>query len=115
MPKNKDMLPICESSDFHYLLTLLPPLHDTPEYAWLPELFTILGHEQLLKLCKHCGGETIKLPTLQTLSNSIDALQLFYDIYISHKKTEVDIPMGAYSLVMQIKRIYNAQLHEKFD
>ena len=67
------------------------------------------------ELCKHCGGETIKLPTLQTLSNSIDALQLFYDIYISHKKTEEDIPMGAYSLVMQIKRIYNAQMHEKFD
>ena len=108
-------LPLTEEIDFHYLLTLLPPLHDVPEFAWLPELFATIGYEKLVDLCYYAGGEQIKLPTIQTLSNSIDALQLFYDIYISHKKTEEDLPMGAYSLVMQIKRIYNAQIHEKFD
>jgi hypothetical protein len=114
MPNNDDKLSICESSDFHYLLTLLPPLYDLPEFAWLPELFSIIGHEKLVELCRHCGGETIKLPTLQTLSNSIDALDLFYNVYLVCKKDVSEIPSGLKPIVDKIKVIYDAQMHKKF-
>ena len=49
-------LPITEELDFAYLLSLLPPLKDEPEFAWLPELFSIVGHESLIRLCKYAGG-----------------------------------------------------------
>lgn len=109
-----DSLPITEEIDFHYLLTLMPPLHDVPEFAWLPELFSIIGHEKLIQLCKYCGGEQIKLPDVETLSNSIDALQYFYDVYLIHRKSVSDIPDDIMNLVQKIRVIFNAHNHQKF-
>lgn len=112
--KNDKKLPLAEESDFHYLLTILPPLHDVPEFAWLPELFSIIGYERLIKLCKYCGGEQIKLPDVQTLSNSIEALQWFYDVYLTHKKPVRDIPTDVLGLVQKIRVIFDAQNRQKF-
>ena len=42
----KNNLPITEELDFHYLLSLLPPLQGEPEFAMLPELFSILSSEK---------------------------------------------------------------------
>lgn len=85
-------LPITEELDFEYLLELMPALHDKPEFAWLPELFSIVGAEKLVLLCKYAGGETIKIPTIAELSTSIDALQFFYDIKIKKSKNLSDLP-----------------------
>ena len=109
-----DNLPITEEIDFHYLLTILPPLHDVPEFAWLPELFSVIGHERLVKLCGYAGGEQIKLPTVKTLSNSIDALQCFYDVYLTKKKSVSDIPNDLMNLVQKIRVIFDAQNRKNF-
>ena len=95
--------------DFHYLLGLMPPLHSVPEFAWLPELFSIIGQERLILLCKYAGGERIKIPTLEQLSDSIEALQWFYDVQLFHKKPVTDIPPRLHSLVNKISEIYNAR------
>lgn len=100
-------LPIAEELDFHYLLGLMPPLHNVPEFSWLPELFSIVGHESLIKLCKYAGGEQIRIPTLGELSKSIDALQCFYDVYIKKSKSESEIPDGLSELVDKIRVVYN--------
>ena len=100
-------LPIAEELDFHYLLGLMPPLHNVPEFSWLPELFSIVGHESLIKLCKYAGGEQIRIPTLDELSKSIDALQCFYDVYIKKSKSESEIPDGLSELVDKIRVVYN--------
>ena len=100
-------LPITEELDFHYLLGLMPPLHDVPEFSWLPELFSIVGHESLIKLCKYAGGEQIRIPTLDELSKSIDAIQNFYDVYIKKSKSESVIPDGLSELVDKIRVVYN--------
>lgn len=102
-------LPVTEELDFHYLLGLLPPLHDVPEFSWLPELFSIVGHESLIKLCKYAGGETIKIPTLDELSESIDALQQFYDVYIKKSKSESEIPKELFEIVNKIKAVYDGR------
>lgn len=102
-------LPLTEEIDFHYLLTLLPPLHDVPEFAWLPELFAIIGYEKLVDLCYYAGGEQIKLPTIQTLSNSIEALQDFYDVYLLQRKSASEISSDILPLVQKIRYIYDAQ------
>ena len=109
----KSNLPITEELDFSYLLTLMRPLHEVDEYAWLPELFTILGHDKLFELSKYAGGETITIPTLDSLLQSIEALQNFYDVYISKKTNILDIPATNINLVEKICEIYNAQEAEE--
>lgn len=104
---NKE-LPTTEELDFQYLLQLLPPLEDTPEFANLPELFSIIGAKNLIKLCKYAGGETIKLPTLEQLLKDIQALQWYYDVYIKGGKSSAEIPIELRDLVQIIKNTYQA-------
>lgn len=95
-----------EELDFQYLLQLLPPLEDTPEFANLPELFSIIGAKSLIRLCKYAGGETITIPTLEQLCKDIEALQWYYDVYIKKSKSSSEIPIELYELVSKIKQIY---------
>jgi hypothetical protein len=106
--KNKD-LPITEDLDFSYLLGLMRPLHKIDNFAWLPELFTLIGHEKLIDLCRYAGGETITIPTLEELSSSIDSLQDFYDVYIKKSKTLDEVDQSNFELVGRIKEIYDAR------
>lgn len=99
-------LPISEELDFQYLLQLLPPLENEPEFAWLPELFSIIGAKKLITLCKYAGGETIKIPTVDQLSQAIDALQWYYDVYVTGKKSVEEIPTELTPLVLKIRNTY---------
>lgn len=85
-------LPITEELDFEYLLELMPALHDRPGFAWLPELFSIIGVEKLVHLCKYAGGEVVTIPTIEELQISIEALQYFYDIKIKKSKKLEELP-----------------------
>ena len=99
-------LPIGEELDFQYLLQLLPPLEGEPEFSWLPELFSIIGARNLITLCKYAGGETIKVPTIEQLATDIEALQWYYDVYISHKKSVGEIPADLCALLAKIRSTY---------
>lgn len=113
--KTLDALPLTEELDFHYLLSLMPPLHDVPEYELLPELFAIVGHERLISLCKYAGGETIRIPTLDELSDAVEALQWFYDIDIKHSKEVQGVPYRLLPLYNKIRETYNATNSEDLD
>lgn len=104
----RNKLPTTEDLDFHYLLSLLPALRSDDRYAWLPELFSTIGHERLIDLCLHAGGEYIRIPTLEELSDSIDALQWFYDVYISHTCDMDNVPKKFRDTVIHIRGIINA-------
>ena len=95
-----------EELDFQYLLQLLPPLEDTPEFANLPELFSLIGAKSLIKLCKYAGGETITLPTLEQLCQDIEALQWYYDVYVKKTKSSAEIPLDLKELVSKIYKTY---------
>lgn len=98
----KSDLPETEELDFAYLLELMPALHNVSGFALLPELFSILGHERLILLCKYAGGETITIPTISQLSDSIEALQWFYDVEIKHKYNITEVPARLHTLVNEI-------------
>lgn len=100
-------LPITEELDFEYLLEIMPALHDKPGFAWLPELFSIIGAERLVNLCKYAGGETITIPTIDELSSSIEALQFFYDIRIKKTKKMSDLPLVLSSKFQTICEVYD--------
>lgn len=101
-------LDITESSDFHCLLELMLPLYKVDEFAWLPELFSIIGHEKLLLLIKYAGGETIRIPTMKELTDSIQALDWYYRVYITRKKRRKSIPEEYLPLVDKIKEVFDA-------
>lgn len=105
---NRD-LPITEDIDFVYLLELMPPLHDVPEFSWLPELFAIIGHERLIKLCKYAGGERIRIPTLEQLTDSIDVLQWFYDVEIKKTKDITQVPVHLHHLFNRMIDVYSSR------
>lgn len=105
---NTQKLNITESSDFHYLLELMMPLYDIEEFAWLPELFSIIGHEKLLLLAKYAGGESIKIPTIDQINNALEALDWFYRVYITKKKRRKSIPKEYLELVDKIKEVFDA-------
>ena len=100
-------LSIKDELDFQYLLQLLPPLENEPEFSWLPELFSIIGARNLITLCKYAGGETIKIPTIDQLATDIEALQWYYDVYITHKKSITEIPLYLRDLINKIQAVYN--------
>ena len=102
-------LPITEDLDFSYLLGLMRPLHNIDEYASLPELFTLLGYKSVIDLCIYCGGETIRIPTIEELNHSIDSLQWFYDVYIKKSKDQSEIPLDLIECVSEIRDIYDAR------
>lgn len=110
---NADKLDITQTSDFHYLLELMLPLYDIDEFASLPELFSIIGHEKLLLLCKYAGGETIRIPTLAEINDSIEALDWYYKVYISKHKYRKSIPEQYRSLVEKIKEVFDARINQK--
>lgn len=105
----KSDLPLTEEIDFHYLLSLLPPLYNVPEFAWLPELFSIIDYDSLINLCKYAGGETIRIPTIDQLADSIESLQWFYDVCIKKSKLEHGVPYRLLGLYNKIKEIYYAR------
>lgn len=102
-------LNITESSDFHCLLELMMPLYNVEEYSWLPELFSIVGHEKLLLLAKYAGGETIRIPTIEEISNALEALDWYYRVYITHRKYRKSIPEEYRPLVDKIKEVFDAK------
>lgn len=105
---NNNKIPITEDLDFAYLLELMPPLNNQPGFAWLPELFSIVGPESLINLCRYAGGETITIPTLDELTSSVEALQYFYDIHIKKTKSIQDLPLSLYDKYKVISEVYNA-------
>lgn len=105
---NTSELPLTEQLDFHYILQLMPPISDIPEFALLPELFSILGYEKLILLCKYAGSEIVKIPSLDELSRCIQSLQWFYSVYITKKANSDSIPPDLIYLVNKIKDKYNA-------
>lgn len=106
---SKSNLNITESSDFPLLLELMPLIKDNADYALLPELFTIIGHEKLIKLCKYAGGETLKIPTLSEVSDAIECLEWYYKVYIEKSKTHQSVPLRYRLKVSEIKRTIDAR------
>lgn len=102
-------LPITDEINLHYLLELMPPLYEIPEFALLPELFSTVGIDSLLALCKYAGGETIKIPTIDELSTAILALDVFYTRDILKQEYNEDVSIGVLKLYERIKAIYDSQ------
>lgn len=104
-------LDITQTSDFYSLLELMVPLYQVESFAWLPELFSILGHEKLLLLSKYAGGATITIPTLDQINEALEALDWYYKVYVTKKKRRKSIPIQYLDLVDKIKEVFDASIN----
>jgi hypothetical protein len=101
-------LDITQTSDFYCLLELMVPLYQIDEYAALPELFSIIGHEKLIRLMNYAGGETIRIPTIDELNHAIEALDWYYNVYVTERAQQQSIPEDCRELVNKIKEALHA-------
>lgn len=59
------------------MLFVLYNFQKIPEYSTLSELAYILDKKHLLKLCEYFGGQTIKIPTIDELEETILSMLLY--------------------------------------
>ena len=57
--------------------SFLYDLKDIPEYSTLSELCYLLNKESFMNLINYFGGQTVRIPTKQELSDMIQILLLF--------------------------------------
>ncbi len=59
------------------MLFVLYNFQNIPEYSSISELAYILDQKNLLKLCEYFGGQTIKVPTIDQLEETLYAMLLY--------------------------------------
>lgn len=75
MSSLKDML---DKDDIYSMsLMLLYAAKDDPAYSTISELIFILDHKNFLDFMKYFEGQTIKIPTIEELSDAIRCLLLY--------------------------------------
>lgn len=104
--KNDAKLSLTEEFDLGSILELMVPMYLRPEYAWLPELMSIVGYQSLIRLCKVAGGEVIRIPTIDQLADAVEAMDWYYKVWISKKYDVTQVPPRVAHLVEVIARTY---------
>ena len=59
------------------MLFVLYNFQKIPEYSALSELAYILDEKSLLKLCEYFGGQTIRIPTIDQMEETIYGMLLY--------------------------------------
>lgn len=62
---------------FSVASALLYSLRNTPKYSTISELFYILDYDNFIKLIKYYGGETVRIPSISEISETLRLLVLY--------------------------------------
>lgn len=83
LPRN---LPNLNNDDIYSMsMMLLYASKDNPKYSTLSELMFILDHDNFLNFIKYFEGQTIEVPSLSDISESLKALLLYQYVEIEHQ------------------------------
>lgn len=80
------------------MLFVLYNFQKIPEYSTLSELAYIVDEKTLLKLCEYFGGQTITIPTIDQLEETIYAMLLYQYTDIEH------IPFDEALLLLRVNK-----------
>lgn len=106
----KQNLDNLKSADIYsMILFALYKLIDIPEYSALSELAYVLDRKNLLNLCEYFGGITIKIPTIDELTELTDALLLYQYVKIDKRDYDEAVNEIGYksSNLRTLKKNYN--------
>lgn len=67
------------SREFSGIDPLEATIHLTSKYSFLPEIYDIFGKEKVLLFLEKFGGKSIKVPTLDSIEDSLMSL-VFWDV-----------------------------------
>lgn len=70
------------------MLFVLYNFQKIPEYSAISELAYILDEKSLLKLCEYFGGQTIKIPTIDQMEETIYSMLLYQ--YVDIEKISLE-------------------------
>ena len=76
------------------MLFVLYNFQNIPEYSSISELAYVLDEKNMLKLCEYFGGQTIKVPTIDQLEETLYGMLLYQ--YIDVEKID---EKEAYTLI----------------
>lgn len=91
------------------ILFALYKLIDIPEYSALSELAYVLDRKNLLNLCEYFGGITIRIPTVDELTELTDVLLLYQYVKIDKRDYDEAVNEIGYksSSLRTLKKNYN--------
>lgn len=85
---NNLLLKLKDMDLYSLALFSLYKLMGTAEYSSLSEMVYVLDKDNLLNLCEYFGGQTIKIPTIDELTNLVYSLLLYQ--YVKIEKMPYD-------------------------
>ena len=77
MPIKNELQKLKQIDIWSLMLFVLYNFQKVPEYSAISELAYILDEKNFLKLCEYFGGQTIKIPTIDQLEETIYAMLLY--------------------------------------
>ena len=77
MPIKNELQKLKQVDIWSLMLFVLYNFQKVPEYASLSELAYILDEKNMLKLCEYFGGQTIHIPTIDQLEETIFGMLLY--------------------------------------
>lgn len=107
------------------MLFVLFNFQKVPEYSAISELAYILDEKNFLKLCEYFGGQTIKIPTIDQLEETIYAMLLYQYIDVENMSEKdalamlrVDKPKeraikGCYRVLKHVLEDYTLSTRER--
>ena len=92
------------------MLFVLYIFQKIPEYSALSELAYILDQKNLLKLCEYFGGQTVKIPTIDQLEETVYGMLLYQYIDVEKipEKDAIELLLRDKSKEKAIKNCYKS-------
>ena len=88
MSIKQELLQLKKTDIWSLMLFVLYNFQHVPEYSSISELAYVLDEKNMLKLCEYFGGQTIKIPTIDELENTLYAMLLYQYVDIEHMPFE---------------------------
>ena len=75
------------------MLFVLYNFQKIPEYSALSELAYVLDQKNFLKLCEYFGGQTITIPTIDQMEETVYSMLLYQYVDIEKMSMEEAVPL----------------------
>jgi hypothetical protein len=97
---SSDILKELNVDDTYYVTLLLLALsNDNPKYSTISELAYILDHDNFINFIKYFEGQTITIPKIDNIIESLKLLLVFQYNIVEKKPIEEAIKLAGYDMV----------------
>lgn len=84
MAIKQELLQLKKMDIWSLMLFVLYNFQHIPEYSAISELAYVLDEKNMLRFCEYFGGQTLKVPTIDELEQTLYAMLLYQYVDIEH-------------------------------